>query len=150
MKTRLTMAALVGTLALTAPAQAQPEVDALAQCLADNTTGRDRKDLATWVFLGMAAHPEIQSYAAPSAREAAAESARVMGALVTRLLTESCVDETRAVMPSQGSRALEVAFGKLGELAMQELMTAPAVTTAMGAFERHLDRQRFAALAPGQ
>src|SRR5579863_8064334 len=70
-------------------AQAQESVDALRTCVTDNTSGKDRKDLAKWVFFAMAAHPEIKPYAQANVSAAADESSQKMAALVTRLLTDS-------------------------------------------------------------
>ena len=132
-----------------AAARAQSQSDALGTCLADNTTGRDRKDLAKWLFLAMAAHPEITAYAAPDTAAASTESAKTIGGLVTRLLTESCANEAKAAIKSGGS-AFEAAFRKLGEVAMQELMTDKSVTTAIGRFEQYLDQDRIKKTFGGQ
>ena len=48
--------------------------------------------------MAIAAHPEIQQYASANRSAAADESSRRMAALVTRLLTESCANETKAVV----------------------------------------------------
>ena len=115
--------------------------DALRTCVADNTTGKDRKDLAKWVFFAMAAHPEIRPYADAKVADAADESARAMAALVTRLLTDSCVNEVKAVMSTgQGAQAVQLAFRTLGELAMQELMADKSVQDTMGSFGRYVDQ----------
>lgn len=45
---------------ITTPALAGPYTDALGSCLADNTTGKDRKELARWIFVAMSAHPEMR------------------------------------------------------------------------------------------
>ena len=62
-------------LSATDTAQSTPAGDALGRCLADNTTGRGRKDLARWVFVSMAAHPEIRPLAALQAGGSAFETA---------------------------------------------------------------------------
>ncbi len=124
-------------------AHAQAPVNPLAQCLADSTSGKDRKELARWVFLAMAAHPEIQQFASPSAAAAQAAAHKTMAETVTRLLTVSCVGQTRAAFKQGGSNAIQVAFQTLGQLAMQELMSNPNVGATMGAFERHIDQSRF-------
>jgi hypothetical protein len=146
----LRLAIVAALLALSVPAHAQPQTDALRKCVADNTSGKDRKDLARWIFLAMAAHPEIKQYASATASTAADEASRVMGALVTRLLTEACANETRAIFKSGGTEALHVAFQNLGQLAMQELATEKSVTDSMGLFERYIDAQRFRDLATGK
>lgn len=132
-------------LALSLPALAQPQSDALGTCLADNTSGRDRKDLARWVFLAMAAHPEMKEYSSANASAAVDESARSIAALVTRLLTDSCAKEAKAAIQGGGSprQSFVLAFESLGRLAMQELMADQSVTQTMGLFERYLDQKRF-------
>jgi hypothetical protein len=126
-------------------AQAQSPVRALTTCLGDATSGKDRKDLAKWIFLAMAAHPEMRPHATASLATVSDESSRTMAALVTRLLADSCAKETAAVLKtSQGSQAMELAFQGLGQLAMQELMTDTSVQGAMAVFERYIDRARLA------
>ena len=84
----------------------------------------------------------------PQAREAASKG---MAALVSRLLTEQCTAQARALF-GQGNgttAALTSSFGALGRVAMQELMTDPRVNAATEEFTKYLDRQKFeAALRP--
>ncbi len=132
-------------------AQAQEPVDALKKCVADNTSGKDRKDLAKWVFFAMAAHPEIRQYADAKVAAAADESSKTMAALTTRLLTDSCVNEVRAVMKTgQGHQALFLAFDTLGRLAMQELMADKTVQDVMGSFARYVDQTRLNEVLAGK
>jgi hypothetical protein len=142
---------LAVVLAVSASAQGPQPVDALKTCLADNTSGKDRKDLARWIFVGMAAHPEIRQYASANVATATDESSRAMAALVTRLLTDSCLSETRAAMKTgQGSQALQLAFAGLGQLAMQELMADKSVQESMGAFMSHIDQARLTQAITGK
>lgn len=129
--------------AATSFAYAQAPANPLARCLADHTSGKDRKALARWVFLAMAVHPEIEQYATPQAVAAQPEAHRTMADTVTRLLTVACVNETRTAYQEGGSNAIQVAFQTLGQLAMQELMSNPNVSATMGGFERYLDKNRF-------
>lgn len=141
-----TLACLVALVALMSsmPAQASPAGDALGRCLADNTTGKDRKDLARWVFVSMAAHPEIRPLAAvpPSAVDRAS---RDVARMMTTVLVDRCPAQARAALRVGGS-AFESAFSTLGELAMVELMTDPDVNTTLTAFERYLDQDKLAVL----
>lgn len=130
-------------LASAGSAHAQSQADPLGVCLADNTTGRDRKDLARWLFLAMAAHPDIKEFAVPTATTAMDDSAKFMGGLVTRLLTESCAEQAKTAIKSGGTNAFVIAFRKLGEVAMQEIMADPAVNAAIGQFEKYLDQERL-------
>jgi hypothetical protein len=139
----------VVALALTVTAsphgEQQPAAVALQACLADNSTGKDRKDLARWVFMAMTAHPEMKVHTGGNVDAMVDESSKTMAALVTRLLTESCVSEAKAAMKGgQFTQSLQVAFGGLGQLAMQELMADQAVQRSMGWFERYIDQKRLA------
>lgn len=136
--------------AVSAPAQAQP-VEALRTCLMDSTSGKDRKDLVKWIFFAMAAHPELKQYAAAGTVTAADEGSRRMGALVSRLLTVSCANETKAVMKSgEAGRSMEVAFEGLGKIAMQELMAEKSVQDSMGVFMRYFDQKALNDLLAGK
>ncbi len=129
------------------PAAAGPGTDALSACLSDNTTGKERKELARWVFVAMAAHPEMRDLSAATmvSREQAYQS---MGVLVTRLLSENCAGQTRTAIRSEGSESLQTAFSHLGKLAMQELMSHKDVQSSISGFERYIDRRKLdAALA---
>ncbi len=138
------LAVSVSMVPIRVSAQGQQPANALATCLADSTSGKDRKDLAKWIFFAIAAHPEIRQHASANTAAAADESSRTMATLVVRLLTESCVNETKtAISSGQGSQTLQLAFSALGQLAMQELMTDKSVQSSMALFERYLDKKRL-------
>ena len=130
-------------IAMPVAAQAQSSVQTLSRCLADNTSGKDRKDLARWVFLAMASHPEIRKYSSAQASADAEESDKATAALFTRLLAESCLKQTQAAVKDGGPAAVQTAFQALGQLAMQELMSEPDVKTRMGAFLKYLDEAKL-------
>ena len=116
----LIVAVIVGICTVPAWAQGDQAAGALKQCVADNTSGKDRKELAKWIFLAMAAHPEIKQYANADAA-AVDETSRTIAGLVTRLLTESCLNETRAVVQGgQGSRSFQFAFEGLSSREVQD------------------------------
>ena len=131
-------------------AQDQQPIDALKTCVSDSTSGKDRKDLAKWIFLAMAAHPEMKLHASDNAAAAADQSSRTVAALVTRLLTDSCVNEARAAMKSGGAQSFQIAFEGLGKLAMQELMADNAVKESMGLFARYADQKRITEVLMGK
>ena len=136
---------LVLTLALlsTGPVFAQNSTQVLSQCLADTTSGKDRKDLARWVFFALAAHPDIKQFTSPAAAVAEEDAHKSMAQLFTRLITESCMDQTQSAVKEGGAKAIESAFQTLGQLAMQELMTNPEVTSSMSRFEKQLDQSKL-------
>lgn len=78
-----------------APALAQNTTQALSQCLAETTSGKDRKDLARWVFFAMASHPDIKQYASPAVAAEETQTHKTMAELFTRLLSESCLRQTQ-------------------------------------------------------
>ena len=65
---------------LSLAANAQPAIDAFANCMADNSSGKDRKEMARWIFVSMGAHPEIKSIASISA-SAPEETSKNMGGI---------------------------------------------------------------------
>lgn len=134
----LALAAVLSASLFSTPASAASLVENASTCLADSTSGKDRKDLARWIFLAMASHPEIKSLSAATP-EVADQASRAAGALFTRLLTENCATEIRALVKAEGTGAMKKAFEFLGQLAMQELMSNREVAGNLTAFERYVD-----------
>lgn len=127
---------------------ASPATDGLSTCFADNTTGKDRKDLARWIFLAISAHPEIRSLSA--ATEATRDDAnKTMAALVTRLLTVNCGTQTKEVMASDGNAGVFASFRTLGEVAMRELIGNPEVTASVMGYAKYLDQKKLESVLGG-
>jgi hypothetical protein len=137
--------AFIAALALAMPvaAAANSPEQALSKCLAENTTGKERKQFAQWVFLAMAAHGEIKQFLAPSAIDATDEANKTLARTFMRLVTESCAKEARDAYQNGGAVAFQSSFAVLGELAMQELMGDRAVAESMSAFEKYLDAAKL-------
>lgn len=123
-------------------AVAGPVTDELSTCLADNTSGKDRKDLARWIFLAMSSHPEIRNLSAATAATRD-DADKKMAALVTRLLAVNCEKQTKAVAMNEGNAGMFIAFKSLGEVAMRELMGNPEVMSSVGSYAKHVDQQRM-------
>ena len=138
-------ALILGSALLASNAIAGPATDALAACLADSTTGKDRKDMARWVFTVMASHPDMKtlSVVKPSDRE---EMDKKLAALFTKLMTETCPVQARAAMEKEGAAAFQGAFSVFGQLAMQELMSNPAVNASITEFTKYLDKAKIDAV----
>lgn len=137
------IAAMVIASAVTvSSALADSATDALSSCLADNTTGKDRKELARWVFVVMASHPDIATLSNVTQANRN-ELDKVMATLVTRLMTESCPAQAQAAMQKDGSAALQIAFGVLGKLAMQELTSNPKVDASFSNFAKYIDQKKL-------
>lgn len=140
------LAALAATalLAAAAPAAASPNTEATKACFSDNTSGKDRKVLGKWIFLAMAAHPEIASMSAATAAEVE-QSERDLAALFMRLVTEDCAAQMKKMMTEDGATSISVPFEYLGQIAMQELTTHESVNTRITGFHRFLDTAKLEA-----
>jgi hypothetical protein len=116
----------------------------LNRCFADSTTGRDRTQLAQWVFTGMAAHPDMAKLTSISS-EVRDSGNKAVGLLFTHLFAETCTEELKAAMQYEGESVLRGGFEFLGKLAMQELMTNPQVSAAFNGPEKYIDQNRLRA-----
>lgn len=139
---KLIVLAGLATVASATGAQTQTAVGDLGTCLSDNTTGRDRKDLARWMFAAMAAHPDMAALSAVTDADRE-ESARVAGVLFTRLMTEACPNEMRAAVAEGGAAAIGDGFETLGGVAIRELMRNERVAAAIGDIQRFMDEDRI-------
>lgn len=133
---------IVVFMGITGLASANQSAQRLGVCFNDSMTGHERKELAKWIFLGIATHSTIQPFANVTDQDRD-DANRFLGALVTRLLTENCPAQAKAAFQDNGAKAFEHAFKVVGEVAMQELMTEPAVSASLGAFDRYLDLQKI-------
>lgn len=136
------MSVLLLALGISTSSLAGPYADAIGQCFANSTTGKDRIELARWVFSSMALHPDVAGSSAitPEKRESINQST---GELFNRLLAENCTKEVKAAMKFEGQMALKSAFESLGKLAMQELMSNPAVGAGFSGFEKYVDMKKL-------
>ncbi len=139
--------------AQTSVPDSKPEANPLPQfsnCMVDHTSGRERKDLAQWIFLAMAQHPEIKQFAAPDVAEAAVVSDKKFAKLVTRLITDECANEAKAAYAHSGTMGIEAGFQSLGAGAMRELMNDPAVKAGVTNYARYLDSEAIGRLLTGK
>jgi len=120
---------------------ADSSIGSLGNCLVDHLTGKERKNLAKWIFLSMAAHPEIKSFSNASPKDID-ESDRYVGSLITRLLTDDCPSELKKAS-SSGPLAARKAFELVGQVAMQELMTNQDVMKSISNYAQYADREKI-------
>ena len=119
-----------------------PATAALATCFSDNTTGKERKDFAKFVFFGMSAHPDMQGFTNITGADRE-ELDRTAAAIVTRLLIESCRSQAKLAVEKEGAASFQAAFGTLGMLAMQELMSNPKVASSFTNYSKYLDANKI-------
>ena len=123
-------------------AQANQSTQMLATCLTDSLNGKERKELAKWIFLAISSHSTIKPYSKATSTDID-KSNQFVGSLITRLLTSDCPAQAKAAFEQDGSQAFEQAFTVVGEVAMQELMTEPSVSQSLSAFEKYMDNSKF-------
>jgi hypothetical protein len=137
--------AIIGSLCFSKITLAGPAADSMGTCMVDSMTGKERKQIAQWLFFAMAAHPEMTNFSKITG-EAKRDANEFVGKLITRLLTENCPVQTKKAMKEEGSEAMKSAFELVGKVAMQELMTNKEVTDSFSGFEKFLDKDKFKAV----
>ena len=118
--------------------------ESLGACMTDSLTGKERKQLAQWIFFAMAAHPDLKEFSKVSTANQGATNEYV-GKLVTRLLTENCLEELNAA-GKQDAQAIRGAFELVGKVAMQELMTNKEVMASISGYAKFLDQKKLASI----
>lgn len=109
-------------------------------CLADTLNGKERKELAKWIFFSIAAHPEINEYSniTPENKE---KSDKYIGSLIGRLLIKDCPEQLKAAY-KENPMALERGFEYVGKVAMQELMTNRQTVNAITNYTKYIDLEK--------
>ncbi len=120
---------------------AQSVTNIFASCMVDALNGKERKNLAKWVFFAVAAHPEIKSYSKATPQDIET-SDKYVGALITRLLTDNCPTELQAAS-KEDPLALQKGFQLVGQVAMQELMADQSVMQAISNYARYADQDKI-------
>ena len=150
-KRLIALAAAAVSLATAVPASAQlvgqqasEGAMELGQCVVGVTTGNDRVLVAQWVGSSLAMAPQLERMVTV---DAAAKDAldRRMADLFFRLFTQDCVDYARPLVQRGDQVSIQAAFGMLGEVAMQELLTDPRAMAAMTSYIQHIPLDRFMA-----
>lgn len=138
---------IIASLCVSNVSVAGPAAESLGTCMVDSMTGKERKQIAQWLFFAIAAHPEMKAFSRVTA-DAQRSSNEFVGKLLTRLLTEDCPDQTKMAVKEDGDEAIKQAFGLVGKIAMQELMTNKDVTASISGFQQYVDKEKFNAVFP--
>ncbi|PIE61881.1 MAG: hypothetical protein CSA29_01030 [Desulfobacterales bacterium] len=121
---------------------ANQSAQALGTCLADALNGKERKELAKWIYFGMSRHSTIKQYSKVTDADIDNMN-KYIGRLVTRLLTADCSQIASKAIKEGGASSVQYAFRVVGQVAMQELMREKSVTKALGEFETYLDKEKM-------
>ena len=125
--------------------KASPAGESLGVCMVDSLTGKERKQLAQWIFFAMAAHPDIKEFSKVSV-EAQSKTNEYIGKLVSRLVTENCSEQLKAAVKEDGQAAIAGAFELVGKVAMQELMSNKEVIASISGYAKFVDQEKLGAL----
>ena len=126
---------------ITTPVFSDSPAGELGGCLVESLNGKERKELAKWVFFAMAAHPEMKSYSNVSDKDTK-ETDEFVGKLITRLLAENCPRDLQKAY-SADPLAIQKAFELVGKVAMRELMTDQNVTKSISSYARYVDEDKI-------
>jgi hypothetical protein len=121
----------------------------LGTCLIDNTTGKDRKQLATWIFLAMSSHPAVEPYSKVTEKDEV-EIQKAVAGIFMKLVADDCAEQTKIAMQDRGQKAFEGAFELLGRVAMQELMAHAEVKKSTSGFLPYLNEAKLKAALSSQ
>jgi hypothetical protein len=129
-------------LAVAPRAWAGPYGDSLGKCLVSSTTAAEKTTLVRWMFAMMALHPDVEksSVVTPDKR---AELSKEMAQLFERLVTQTCLKETREAVKYEGASTIETSFSLLGQVAARELFAHPKVVEGMSEFSKYLDEKKL-------
>ena len=108
----------------------------LGDCMIESLNGKERKELAKWIFFGMSAHPDMSSYGNVTQTDRITTDKTVAN-LISRLLLEDCLNEFKVV--AYDNMAIDQAFSLMGETAMQELMNSESVERALTNFIKYIE-----------
>lgn len=129
-------------LAFSLPAHAGLYADDLSRCLVEKTTTEDKNTLVRWVISTTTLHPAVASLAKVG-NEARTRINRDTARIFERLLTESCLEQTRQAVRVEGAAAIQSGFQTLGQVAMAEVFADPKVAAALAELDRHIDANRL-------
>ena len=129
-------------LSLSMPAYAGMYADDLSRCLVEKTTAADKNALVRWVVATTSLHPAVKSIARVSAEERTRAN-RETALLFDRLLTGSCIGQTRQAAKYEGAVAFQTGFQTLGQVAMAELFADPDVAKGLGELNKPIDAKKL-------
>ncbi|NTS76279.1 hypothetical protein HR060_05300 [Catenovulum sp. SM1970] len=133
------MVLAIGLLSTSVATAATP-TEQLGTCLVDSLNGKERKQLAKWIYFAIGSHPEINQYLKATPNDVDT-SDKYVGELITKLLTVNCPKELVAANKVD-PLAIQKAFELVGQVAMQELMTNPATMKALTNYANYADQAK--------
>lgn len=116
----------------------------LGTCLVDTLNGKERKNLAKWIYFSIGSHPEMKPFMKATDADIQ-ESDEFVGKLITKILVEDCPKELNTANKSD-PLAIQKAFELVGQVAMQELMTNQDTMNAITNYITYTDQDKINAI----
>ena len=119
---------------------------ALAECISQSTTTEDRALTARWMAAGIGTAKIMEGTVTvdPAGK---LEADKAMGALFTRLFTKDCRAQSAVMMRNGDQEGFTAAGGKLGQIAIAQLMADPEVSQSLFAYIQYADIAAIGQLA---
>lgn len=145
-----TVVAALG-LAMAGAAQAGIYSGDLSRCLVASTSSAEKTTLVRSIFGNAALHPQVSDISALSGDQRS-QIDKTAAQLLQKLLTQSCRDAFGKAARYEAAAAMQTSFGVLGQVAMQELMSDPAVSKGFSAIGQFVDEAAIKAAteSPGK
>jgi len=142
----LRVVAAIALLVGVSPAFAGAYTDELSRCLVEKSSANDKSALVQWIFVAMSQHPSVSALTKVTPADVEKHN-KVAGELFTRLLAETCAEQSTKAIKNEGPVAIQSAFQVLGQVAAGDLFANPEVAKVMSGLEKYLDAEKLGALA---
>lgn len=142
MHKRLAAYALIMALLPSSAALAGIYTDDLTKCLVKSSSPSDQTAFDVWLFSAMISHSSLRPYANISEGQRE-QASKAVAALLVRLVTTDCRQESVAAVRNEGASSFVAAFSVLGQVAVQQMMNDAEVSRTMSAMDKYLDRAKL-------
>lgn len=142
MNIKLFLIATTAAIVFCSTVYAGPASQQMSDCLVKQTTGQDRLDMAQWILVAFAKHPDAGTVVslAPGVDD---EANKKMAELVETLVVDRCFEESKRAFIEDGPAAFEIAFSAVGQMAAMELMQNRDVNTYVQEFAKQIDQAKI-------
>jgi len=140
---------ICATLLAAISAEAGVYSDDMSRCLVERTSKEERMALVRWMFVAASAHPAVADIAKVGSDELD-KSNKMLGELLTTLLTDRCKEESKKAVKYEGPAAIQLGFQVLGQVAGSDLFASPEVAKGMAGLEKYVDKQKLETLRTEQ
>ena len=123
--------------------------DELSKCLVESSTAADRAGLVRWMFIALGSNPAVSQMVKITDADRDGAS-RTMGALLTKLMTDTCKDKASKALKYEGGAAIKASFEFLGQVASQDLFSDPHVANVMADVNKYVDAKKLSELTKQQ